>query len=170
MKVRQIENVGSEQIEGRWSVATLTVGYDEWWLKDPNDASLNLPVRVYRSDEPTLARRPSVMGSYRPLGSSRRVHWTSPGTDGEQQLVLRIFDDDEDRHALVRMAEEIAGGGDSRGGGRTMCLLANRPEEKRFVFEIGVDRLSAALPLYAVYTFRYEDSYYSEDFFDRNPG
>ncbi len=78
-------------------------------------------------------------------------------------MTLRIWSDDPERDRLVALAESL------KSKPRLMCLLAHRPEEKRWVFVRGGTRVSAALPLYAVYTFEYEDSSYSESYYDRNP-
>jgi len=161
LKARFVRVQGSTLVEGRWANVVFQMTYEKWFLKAVDDPTLEVGAAIYSGDPVNVENTLPVAGSYRPLFSSTRVHYAGVGRDRSSTLVVRVFDDEPDRDQKVALMERITA------ERPTLCLLAQRPPEKRFVFPTRVSRLSAHVPEYAVYTVDIEDTRYAEDVYAR---
>jgi hypothetical protein len=160
--VRQVQHLLGEDLEGRYSQEQVTCSYPGiFFLKDPNDPSLILPISVKQGQNPTLDSTPSSFASYRPYEEARRVHFGAEAMDSQESYIFEAWDTDEKLQEYIRVAEDF------RARPRTLMILAQRPEEKFAVYPRKIARLRGSTPLYAQYTFEFEESSFTEDVFKR---
>lgn len=164
LRVRQVKVVGSDQVEGRWSTAILTVSYPNWFLKttDENQPRI-LPFTVYAQDGYSVEDS-GEFNSYRPWKSSRKVHMGQSSNDGISNLVVRVWEDEEEdaKAEKLKILEYI------RVHKPTLVLLGQRPAERRFVQPLRVLRSSDPLPGFVSATIEIEDTFYSENALERD--
>jgi hypothetical protein len=76
-------------------------------------------------------------------------------------LAVRLLANDPDLDIKVAAMEEI------KKRRKVMCLLSQRPPEKRFVMITSISQTPSHVPYYAVYELSYEVSRYSESYYER---
>lgn len=156
--VRQRQRPSGQRVEGRWTKVTVEAEFPEiFYLKDPVDTTLVLPMDIRQQDPPAMESAPTNFGSYRPYEESERVHWGPWSSDTSEAYVFHIWDDDPQKFEKVRIIEDF------RKKPRTLILLAQRPDEKMAVYPRRISRTRGATPLYASYSIEFEESSFDED-------
>lgn len=161
--VRQVENRGADQVEGRADHAEVVVDYgpSTWWIKDTADPrGIAVPIFVYAKDEPGTDSNASV-SSYRPWGKPEPVHIVGEGREESGSLTCRILENEANMDATIKAIKAI------RDRRKVVCLLSQRPAERKFVMITGFRHTAAHLPFRAVYELTWERSTYSENFYER---
>lgn len=164
VQVRQRANTGSGLVESKWSRGRVNVEYDGWWLKAVDDpVGLALPFTVYAQDGYAIDDSDDVQ-TVRPWKSGRKVHSVNPSDDGTSSITIRIWDeinepgDIEAKLAVIRYIRKYK---------PTLCLLAQRPTEKRFVHPLRISQVSEPLPGYMTAVIEIEDTFFTEDELER---
>jgi hypothetical protein len=167
-RVRQIQRVGNEQLEGRWSIARASVDYfPMFFLKsvtDPGGQSVGF--FVLASAKPTVTPKRDV-STYETWGSDKPKYGVSPHAYDQGVITMHLFDSpeflagaEEKLATLERMLDPDEGFG-------TMCLLGHKPTRRRFV------QITAGPPIsitdyedYAI-DIQWSEAFYLEDYYER---
>lgn len=162
LSVRQIKNVGGEQVEGRWTRVRVTCEYPYPFLKDAEDPTLyvayDVPPQSYDQDAPGE--------KFFPWGSLAPVHPVGElrAKSGKEDVALY-----QEPGLMAPESERWSNLKEILVQRRTICLLPMTPEPSKIFASIvgnasfGLDDLRKK-----VVSFSWEETVYSEDFYERN--
>lgn len=165
---RDIQVVGAEQVEGRWSRVALSVDYSGFYfVKDVDDpANLWAKYRVFREALQSIETVPALEESYFPWGAEVPTHLSSPGERRSGTVEARFLSDlagqtaDEGYAALKEILARR----------RAVCLLSHYPErDKVFARRVGRAGFGSFMPTKRSITFAWEQTAYSEAYYERSP-
>jgi hypothetical protein len=165
LSVRQIENVGVEQVEGDWTDSTLSVDYSPYhFIKDAHDPSLFVAYETQASRLPA-PQYEGLDAEFLTWGGE--VVQLAGGRDYASGEVAMEFYEESAIEASAderyRLAREILK------GRRTLVILTQVPEaDKVFVVRKGAYVKTWTPPRTRALSFSWREARYSEDYYVRN--
>jgi hypothetical protein len=165
LSVRQIENVGVEQVEGDWTDSTLSVDYSPFhFIKDAHDPSLFVAFDTQASRLPS-PQYEGLDAEFLTWGGGV-VQLAGRRDYASGEVAMEFYEEaaiTQSAAERYRLAREILS---SR---RTLVLLTQVPEaEKIFVVRKGAYVKSWTPPRTRSLSFTWREARYSEDYYVRN--
>lgn len=160
-RVRQIQNVGAEQIAGRWTVVNARVEYRKWYLKDLEDPDgYTLAFDVMADDTPTRTPKAPIT-AVTPWGSKVPTHFVGEERSSSGTVTVRIQWNDPTADAKQAVLEALE---DRRLG---VCLLSYQPNRKKFAMLTSIQESDPHLPWSQIWALTWEETQYEEDYYAR---
>lgn len=168
LRVRQVKVVGSEQLEGRWSTAILSVDYSGYYFVKDAEDPLNLYAKyqVPRDSLQSFSTTPPEQ-VFLPWGATDPVTDSGIGRVREGIVEIRLLGDLEGQ-SLEQAFSNLRQMDQRR---KTLCLLAQYPERgKTFAKVTGSMEFGSHAPKRQRVEFGWRGSSYEEDYRSRNGG
>jgi hypothetical protein len=165
LSVRQIENVGVEQVEGDWTDSTLSVDYSPFhFIKDAHDPSLFVAFETQASRLPA-PQYEGLDAEFLTWGGEV-VQLAGRRDYASGEVAMEFYEESaitESASERYRLAREILS---SR---RTLVILTQVPEaDKVFVVRKGAYVKTWTPPRTRALSFSWREARYSEDYYVRN--
>jgi hypothetical protein len=162
---RQVQNVGAEQVESRWTVVAVSVDYSGFYfVKDIEDPeSLWVKYRVWRDALQSYEREPQE-GVFLPWGASEYTILKRRAKPRRGEIEVRFLGDlpGQTEEEGWRKLKEI------QERDRVVCLLAHHPDtEKVFAKLSGARAFGSHVPKKRVFRYGWREHSYSEDYYER---
>lgn len=157
--VRQLQNLGNDQVAGRWSRALGRVDYRSWFLKDLRDpTNYTLPFEIQAEDAPDFVHKANTV-ALRPWGSEVPVHLVGEERSTSGTVIVKFQRGDpnvKDKEFILHaLAERRQGAG----------LLTTDPEAKYFVQLVEMSEVYTDMPWSTVWTIKWEQTTFEEDYY-----
>lgn len=165
LSVRQIRNVGGDQVEGRWTRVRVACDYSPYsFLKNADNPEEFVAFRYLATTMPA-PEHDALSASFMPLGSEEPIRFVGEMRSHTDTTLIPLFPDDaialpEERYeVLKRIVKERP----------QVCLLTQFPEpEKVFVDIVGKVKMGKNPPTIKAVEFGWEKTFHTEDFYERN--
>ncbi len=160
MRARQMQQVGEDVLESRWSEARISVDYlGRWFIKDVHGGA-DLGFAMMRQDDPSTSFSADT-AALRPWGAALPVHFVGEERSSEGSLTMRLLEGDRDAMDQYRALGRLAA------LRRTACLLSHNPAGKRFVALTDISEENPGPPWLASFDVGWEETQYREDVYER---